>query len=87
MSFVQKLTKSGALPIHLVRGKDASGRACYFFLMCSDAKANAVRAIKDGVFDLQEYGKILASGFGHTPSAAHKKMLLEVYGFDADTLQ
>ncbi len=84
VSFADKLIKSGAIPIHLVRCKDTSGRDCHFFLMCAPEKIKALKAVKDGVFDLKDYGKIIASGFGHEPSEATRKMLKDEYNFDVD---
>jgi hypothetical protein len=83
VSFVDKYIKSGAIPIHLVRCKDTSGRECFHFLMCSNEKIKALKQVIDGTFDLKEYGKVIASGFGHTPSESIKKMLKDEYNFDA----
>ena len=84
VSFVDKYIKSGAIPIHFVRCKDASGRDCYHFLMCSQEKIKALKAVIKGSFDLKDYGKIIASGFGRDPSETIKKMLKDEYNFDAD---
>ena len=85
-SFVDKHIKSGAIPIHLVRCKDISGRECFHFLMCSNEKIKGLKAVTAASFDLKDYGKIIASGFGHTPSESIKKMLKDEYNFDADQL-
>jgi len=84
VSFVGKYIKSGAIPIHLIRCKDTSGRECYHFLMCSQEKIKALKAVIAGSFDLKDYGKVIASGFGNTPSESTKKMLKDEYNFDAD---
>ena len=76
--------KSGSIPVHLVRCKDMSGRDCYHFLMCSTEKVKALKAVIHSSFDLNDYGKVIASGFGHTPSEEIKQMLEEEYNFNAD---
>ncbi len=86
ISFADKLVKSGSIPIHLVRCKDDKGRDCYFFIMCAGHKISALKAAKSGEFDLKDYGKIIASGFGAEPSQEIKDMLKKEYDFDADTL-
>ena len=84
VSFVEKFKKSGAVPIHLVRCKNAAGRDCYFFLMCSQQKIKTLKAVMDGIFNLKDYGEIIASGFGHTPSETIRKKLKDEYNFDAN---
>lgn len=86
VSFVQKLIKSGTVPIHLVRCKDVHGRDCYHFVIASHHKIDALKAIEDGVFDVKDYGEVVASGFGSEPSQAVKDMLWEKYQFNADEL-
>jgi hypothetical protein len=86
VSFADKLEKSGSIPIHFVRCKDTSGKDCFFFLMCPTQKIALLKAIKDGVFDIRNYGKVVASGFGRTPSEAVKKQLKNDYNFDADSI-
>ena len=86
VSFVNKLIKTGAMPIHLVRCEDRQGRDCYYFIMCSHQNIAALKAAPDKEFDLNDYGEIIASGFGIEPTSEVKKMLLDKYGFDAETL-
>lgn len=50
--------------------------------MCSQEKIKALTKVKDGTFDVKDFGKIIASGFGHEPSEATKKMLKDEYNFD-----
>ena len=45
-----------------------------------------LKKVSGGQFDLNDYGKILASGYGLVPSEEVKKKLLDEYGFDANTL-
>ena len=86
MSFADRHLKSGAVPIHFVRCKDTAGRKCYFFLQCSPMKAKTVKLIADGNFNINDYGTVIASGFGHKPSDTVRKKLKEEYNCDADSL-
>ena len=86
ISFKDKLIKSGSLPIHFVRCKDTEGQDCYFFLMCAHHKMQALKALPANSFDLKEYGKILASGYGKKPTQAIKDHMKRDYNFDADLL-
>ena len=84
-SFVNKVIKAGGVPIHLVRCKDAEGRDCFFFILCSLQKAKALsEAFKHGSVDLTDYGEIVVSGFGREPTAEAKRLLKEKYNFDAE---
>jgi hypothetical protein len=51
--------------------------------MCSNEKIKALKAVIRGSFDLKHYGKVIASGFGHSPSESVKRMLKDEYNFDA----
>jgi|GEM_PF-2398190 len=83
MSFVSKLAKSGALPVHYVTCQDLKGRDCYYFIMSQPEKMKRLERLPaEAEFDLTEYGQVIASGFGTQPSAAVKKKLLDNYGLD-----
>jgi len=86
MSFANKLVKSGKKPIHYVRCKDLQDRECYYFIIATHEKMRMFLELKDGEFDLHDYGEIIASGFGTYPSDSVKAFLLEKYDFDCTTL-
>jgi hypothetical protein len=86
MSFAKKIMGSGSTPIHFITCKDLSGQDCYYFLLASHEKIKMLKNAANNQFDLNDYGKILASGYGITPSESVKKKLLDEYGFDANTL-
>lgn len=86
MSFANKIVGSGSTPIHFVTCKDLSGYDCYYFLLAPNEKIKMLKKVSGGQFDLNDYGKILASGYGLVPSEEVKKKLLDEYGFDANTL-
>jgi len=86
MSFAKKIMGSGSTPIHFITCKDLKDRDCYYFLLASHEKIKMLKNSANSEFNLNDYGKILASGYGHTPSESVKKKLLDEYGFDANTL-
>ena len=43
-----------------------------------------MRNVQAGYFTVEDYGKIIASGFGAEPSAAVKAKVLEKYGYNLD---
>ena len=86
MSFANKIVGSGSTPIHFITCKDLDGRACFYFLLASNEKIKMLKKVAGGQFDLNDYGKILAAGYGSVPSDEVKKKLLDEYGFDANTL-
>lgn len=86
MTFVNKLIKSGIIPIHFITCKDPHGRDCYYFILATHEKMKLLANIKNGVFNIKDYGKIIASGFGNVPSDVVKQKLLEEYNFDYGSL-
>lgn len=86
MSFVTQLEKSGNAPIHFVTCKDDIGRDCFYFVMASYEKIKMLANIKDGLFDVNNYGKIVASGLGRNPSQKMMEELKDKFNFDADSL-
>lgn len=77
---------SGGTPIHLITCKDLEGNDCYYFLRASHEKIKMLKKIMHSQFNLNDYGQILAAGYGLIPSEEVKKKLLDEYGFDANTL-
>lgn len=86
ISFAHRVIISGSNAVHFIQCKDNSGKDCHFFLLSPPEKIKALKAITHGVFDIADYGKIIASGFGHVPSASTKQRLKELYQCDVDTL-
>jgi DUF1009 family protein len=82
VSFVDNLARKGSVPIHFITCKDPEGKDCYYFLLSSDAKAKEMVGVSDGVFDINDYGKIIASGWGSEPSDEVKAQLKEEYGVE-----
>jgi hypothetical protein len=85
MSFANSVIKTSTTPINFFTGTDSSGQPAYWFVMCSKQKFMLLKArINTGPVDFADYGPIVASGFGTTPSAAILRYLKEEYNFDAE---
>lgn len=83
-SFVdQIIAKKGHL-IHKLKAKDSTGRWAYYFVLVEAPREQAfLKAIEgDGMIDLEDFGKVVASCYGETPNDETKKFLKEKYGFD-----
>jgi hypothetical protein len=88
MSFVKKMIASSPEPIHFLCGRVAGGLQCYWFIMCPKMKFDmlATKFQKEELVNLEEYGVIVASGWGSVPTEDVKQQLKADYNFDADAL-
>lgn len=70
--------------IHKLKAKDTTGRwAYYFVLVMPDKEKEFLDAIEgNGTTDLEEYGKVIASSYGETPTREVRDYLKQTYGFD-----
>lgn len=83
-SFVdQIISKKGHL-IHKLKAKDTTGRWAYYFVLVEPPRESAfLKAIEgDGTIDLEDFGKVIASCYGETPSDDVKQYLKDKYGFE-----
>lgn len=85
-SFTQKVIGSRGHLLYTLKGTDAeSGRKAYWFLMVDPHKLNKFeKALEEGTFNLEDYGKIIDSGFGEEIPDFVKERLKDEYGFDVD---
>lgn len=83
MSFAEKLLQSGSVPIHYVIGKDKTGRECYYIIVCAKHKLEFMLSGGDVVMP-EEYGHVVASGFGKRPPQDVINMLKKKYQFNID---
>ena len=69
--------------IHKLKAKDSTGRwAYYFILVTPHNEQRFLRVVEgDGIVDMDEYGMVIASNFGETPSDEIRRFLSERYGF------
>ena len=79
----QIIAKKGHL-IHKLKAKDSTGRWAYYFVLVeAPRETQFLKAIKgDGMVDLEEFGKIIASCYGEEPSEEVRTFLKEKYGFE-----
>jgi hypothetical protein len=79
----QIIAKKGHL-IHKLKAKDTTGRWAYYFVLVEAPREQAfLKSIEgDGIIDLEDYGKVIASCYGEEPTQEIKEFLKEKYGFD-----
>ncbi len=79
----QLIARSGHL-IHKLKAKDTTGRWAYYFVYVEAAKERAFLAAidGDGIINLEDYGRVIASCYGETPSEEIRTFLREKYGFE-----
>jgi hypothetical protein len=85
-SFLNKVIGSRGHLLYTLKGTDAeSGRKAYWFLLVDSHKLNKFeKALEKGTFNLEEYGKIIESGFGEEIPQSVKDALKDEYGFDVE---
>lgn len=69
-------------PVHYLYGKDRNGKDCHFFIMCPQHRYSLLeKHFRDGTVNMTDYGRVVASGYGHAPSQATLRMLKEQYNY------
>ncbi len=83
-SFVDKLIAKKGHLIHKLKAKDSTGRWAYYFVLVEPQRESAfMKAIDgDGMIDLEDFGKVIASCYGEEPNEETKTFLKEKYGFE-----
>lgn len=83
-SFVDKIIAKKAHLVHKLKAKDSTGRWAYYFILVEPPREKAfMEAIGgDGMIDLEEFGKVIASCYGEEPNDEVKKFLKEKYDFE-----
>ena len=88
MSFVKKATrytdkiaKTMANNICYYSGVDKEGQEVWYFILLDQGKKERFSKDYEENIDLSHYGKILASGYGNSPSAEVIGMMKEKYDF------
>jgi hypothetical protein len=70
--------------IHKLKSKDSTNRWAYYFILVppenEDSFLNAIKG--EGIIDLEDYGKVIASSYGETPTIEVRDYLKEKYGFN-----
>ncbi len=70
--------------IHKFKAKDTSGRWAYYFVLVMPEKErqflDSIRGTES--IDLEDYGTVIASSYGESPTREVKDYLKQTYGFD-----
>ncbi len=81
MSFAMKeFAGLAAETIFLITAHDIADREAYYFLLADAENADALRALRKRPLDLNDYGAVIASGFGSTPTPNVLAYLKNKYG-------
>lgn len=77
------VARSGHL-IHKLKAKDTTGNWAYYFVLVTPDRERAfLNAIGgDGTIDLEDFGAVVASCYGETPTPELKAYLRARYGFE-----
>lgn len=89
IAILQKRKHSDAakdIVICYIQGTDPNGEKVFSYIAIDgDLLEEFNEAIHKGDVDIDEYGVRIASGYGE-PTEAVKKMMMDEYGFDHETL-
>lgn len=82
-SFMDHVINSRADLCFKVTGRDVTGEVAWYFILCDKDKKEAFLKHKEGdSYNLEDYGKIIASGYGDKVPEDVQKTLKEKYNFD-----
>jgi hypothetical protein len=80
--FVHRLVAKGTVPLYFVSCQNLEGRDVHYYLISTPEKMRAYAKARGGEFDLNDYGAIVASGYGKEPSEEMKRRLKETYALN-----
>lgn len=81
-SFVSSLFASRPDCIFLVKGKDTTNRQAWYYVLVDKSKKSMFESIQGTQsLNLNDYGKIIFSGYGDEPPEDMKKKMEDEYGF------
>jgi hypothetical protein len=81
-SFVSKLAKEGQVPLHQVSLKTADGYDFWFLILATKSR---IRELKEQILSqpkLEEFGKVIYSGFGTSAPAYLLQKVSTDYNLD-----
>ncbi len=84
--FSDQLIRCGSKPLHFMVCRDENDHIVHYFIMCSQQKFELLKNSKAEKLCLTDYGVVVASGFGHQPTRATRRILKQNYGYDYDVL-
>lgn len=83
MGFADKVLSSQGEYFYKVKATDSTGRRAYYYILVDKLKLPQFLNLNaEGRYDLADYGKIIASGYGEEPTEDVKAMLKKRFGFD-----
>lgn len=84
MSFADRLVSERGHLIHKVTATDSRKRRAYYFVLVSKTNEAAFMAAidGDGMIDLEDYGRVIASCYGEKPDEETRLLLKKRYGFE-----
>ncbi len=79
MTWAEKTQRSRGENVYLVRGKD-NGRNAWYYVLVDPLKISLfLRMIEAGSLNLEDYGEVLASGWGTDPPDTVKRRITSDY--------
>lgn len=66
----------------LLRGKDSTGRAAWYYLLVDKDKRNGVEQRFAKQVQLTEFGQVISSGYGTDPPDDERERMKDEFGFD-----
>ncbi len=82
-TFMDHLINSRGDLCYKVTGRDITGRNAWYFILVDKERKEAFLKHKAGdSYNLEDYGKIIISGYGDSVPLDVQEMLKEKYGFD-----
>jgi hypothetical protein len=85
-SFANKTISQRGHLIHKVSATDSTGKRAYYFILVLPAKeAEFLKSLKKGKINIKDYGEVIASCYGETPTEEVRQLLKEKYGFDVES--
>jgi len=79
-NIAQKIIDQNSYVVELVTTKNEKGEKIFaYLLMPADTLAIFRQKLKSEIINLNDYGIVIASGFGHSPSEEAKKIVLEKF--------
>lgn len=86
--FAAQLDKLPNGELFYIQTKASNGFDAFYFVLVPEPKVEFFAKLmrRPGSVNFQEYGEVVASGYGRTPHQGSKDFIKERYGLDVDTL-
>lgn len=82
-SFMDKLINSRGDLCYKITGRDSTGETAWYFLLVDKDKKEKLLSHNNGDrYNLEDYGKVIISGYGEVVPKHVQEMLKEKYNFD-----